>query len=95
VLTAKSGREALDIFQKRVGQVDLVILDMIMPDMDGGETFDKLKGIDPNIKILLSSGYSINGRAQEILSRGCHGFIQKPFNLQELSLKLREAMEIK
>jgi two-component system, cell cycle sensor histidine kinase and response regulator CckA len=74
---------------------DLVILDMIMPDMGGGATFDRLKEIAPDMKILLSSGYSINGQAHEILKRGCDGFIQKPFNIYELSRKLREIMDRK
>jgi len=69
-----------------------VILDMIMPDMGGGQTFDRLREIDPHIRVLLSSGYSIDGRAQEILNRGCNGFLQKPFNLQELSVKIREVL---
>ena len=72
---------------------DLVILDMIMPDMGGGETFDRLKEIDPDIKVLLSSGYSINGQATEILNRGCKGFLQKPFDIKELSLRIREVLD--
>jgi CheY-like chemotaxis protein len=66
---------------------------MIMPNMGGGETYDKLKGTNPNIKVLLSSGYSINGLATEILNRGCNGFIQKPFNMKDLSKKLREILD--
>jgi len=72
---------------------DLVILDMIMPKMGGGETFDRLKEIDPDIKVLLSSGYSINGQATEILDRGCSGFIQKPFNIQQLSVRIRGVLD--
>ncbi|MCK4790202.1 MAG: response regulator, partial [Desulfobacteraceae bacterium] len=70
-----------------------VILDMIMPDMGGGETYGRLKAINPDIKVLLSSGYSIDGQAKEILERGCHGFIQKPFNLKQLSRKIREILD--
>ena len=66
---------------------------MIMPGMGGGETYDQLKEINPGIKALLSTGYSINGRASEILKRGCDGFIQKPFNIIELSQKIREVLE--
>jgi two-component system cell cycle sensor histidine kinase/response regulator CckA len=62
---------------------------MIMPGMGGGETFDHLKAINPDIKVLLSSGYSINGQASKILERGCEGFIQKPFNLSQLSEKIQ------
>jgi two-component system cell cycle sensor histidine kinase/response regulator CckA len=92
VLTARSGREAVQLYKKGKDSFDLVILDMIMPDMGGGETFDLLKGINPGIKVLLSSGYSIDGQAAEIMSRGCDGFIQKPFNMKELSNKIRKVL---
>ena len=72
---------------------DLVILDMIMPEMSGGETYDRLKEISPGIMVLLSSGYSIDGQATEILERGCNGFIQKPFDIEQLSQKIREVMD--
>ena len=67
-------------------------MDMIMPGMDGGETFDRLRNINSNIKVLLSSGYSVNGQANKILSRGCDGFIQKPFNLNQLAEKIGKIM---
>ena len=92
VLSALSGREALDIFQKNSDKIDLVIMDMIMPGMGGGETFDRLRNINPNIKVLLSSGYSVNGQASKILRRGCDGFIQKPFNLNQLAEKIGKIM---
>ena len=93
VLVAKGGHEALQVYEEKQSAIDIVILDMIMPDLNGGETFDRLKGINPEIKVLLSSGYSINGQAQRIIDRGCEGFIQKPFNLYELSNKLREVLD--
>ena len=95
VLTARSGEEALE--QYRIinrDKIDLVILDMIMPGMGGGETYDRLKQIDPEITVLLSSGYSIDGQATEILKRGCNGFIQKPFNIEILSKKIREILNV-
>jgi len=95
VLIARSGKEAIEIYEKTRDQIDLVILDMIMPVMGGGETYDRLKEVDPDIKVLLSSGYSINGEASEILDRGCDGFIQKPFNIKELSQKIREILDKK
>ena len=64
-----------------------------MPGTGGGEAYDKLKEIDPAIKVLLSSGYSINGQATEILKRGCNGFIQKPFNMKGLSQRIREILD--
>jgi CheY-like chemotaxis protein len=90
VLFAHHGREAIEIFKQNNDKVAIVILDLIMPGMGGGEVYERLKEIDTNVKVLLSSGYSINGQAAEILNRGCDDFIQKPFKLNELSYKLRE-----
>ncbi|MBW1797785.1 MAG: response regulator [Deltaproteobacteria bacterium] len=90
VLTAKDGKEAIDVNETNRDRIDMVILDMIMPEMGGGETYDRLKEINPDIKVLLSSGYSIDGQAKEILERGCDGFIPKPFNMNQLSRKIRE-----
>ena len=73
--------------------IDLVILDMIMPGMGGGETYDKMKEINPDVKVLLSSGYSVSGEANSILERGCNGFIQKPFSMKEMSGKLSEILQ--
>lgn len=93
VLPAKSGQEAIDIYSQHMEEIDLVILDMVMPAMGGGETYDRLKEIDPGVKVILSSGYSLNGQASGILERGCDGFIQKPFNVNELSKKIREILD--
>jgi len=90
VVVAGSGEEALGVYGEQKDEIDLVILDMIMPGMGGGEVFDRLNDMDRNVKVLLSSGYSANGQAKEILDRGCGGFIQKPFDLQELSRKVKE-----
>ncbi len=93
VLLARGGREAVEIYKANKNDIDLVILDMIMPDMAGGEVYDTMKEINPNIKVLLSTGYSIEGQASEILDRGCDGFIQKPFGVKELSGKIREILD--
>ena len=93
VLLARGGREAVEVYRKFKEEINLVVLDMIMPDMGGGEAYDVMKEDDPNVKVLLSSGYSIDGRATEILERGCNGFIQKPFNMNELSRKTREILD--
>jgi len=95
VLTAGGGKEALEIYKAYKLKIDLVILDMIMPNMGGSETFDQLKEINPDVKVLLSSGYSVDGQATEILERGCSGFIQKPFNMKSLSQKLRNILDKK
>ncbi len=94
VLTAAGGREGVDLYRRKAGEIDLVILDMIMPDMGGGRAFDAIKGIDPEARVLLSSGYSLEGEAREILDRGCDGFIQKPFGLRELSTQVGKVLGV-
>ena len=92
VIEARSGKEAIYILSKNKEAIDLIILDMIMPHMGGGEAYDRIKEINPRVKVLLSSGYSIDGQATEIMKRGCDGFIQKPFKANELSEKLKEIL---
>ena len=87
-----SGQEAIAVYREKEKEIDLVILDMIMPGMSGGETFDRLREINPEIKVLLSSGYSITGKAQAIMDRGCNGFLQKPFQIEKFSRKVREML---
>jgi PAS domain S-box-containing protein len=93
VLTACSGQEALEIYSEKKDEIDIVVLDMIMPGMGGGETFDSIKALKLDAKVLLSSGYSIMGEASDILSRGCQGFIQKPFTMKSFSEKLRQILD--
>ncbi len=93
VYTADSGKKGIEAFLNLAEQVDLVILDMIMPHMSGNETFERLKTIDPEVKVLLSSGYGLNGQASVLMEKGCRGFIQKPFTIRELSRKVREVLE--
>ena len=92
VITARGGEKAVKVFQRDSEKIDLVILDMIMPEMSGGETFDKFKEIDPSVKVLLSSGYTMNKQAKTILDRGCKGFIQKPFSLSDLSKQIHQIL---
>ncbi len=93
ILTAASGKEALEIYNCHQDTINFCIIDMIMPHMSGSELFDRLKKINPAVKVLLSSGYSIDGQAREILNRGCDGFIQKPFTISQLSIKIREILD--
>jgi PAS domain S-box-containing protein len=92
VITAKSGADALALYRQNKGDIDLIILDMIMPGLGGRETYESLKKIDPSIKVLLSSGYDMDEHARSILNQGGSGFIQKPFSIQELSTKIREVL---
>jgi two-component system, cell cycle sensor histidine kinase and response regulator CckA len=77
---------------QNAGGIDLVILDMIMPGMDGGATFDRIRELRPAMPVILSSGYAIDGQAQQILEKGCNGFLQKPFTISALSRQIRETL---
>jgi two-component system cell cycle sensor histidine kinase/response regulator CckA len=92
VITARNGEEAIEFYGKNQEDIDIVVLDMIMPKMGGGDTYDRLREINPDVKVILSSGYSIEGQASEILKRGCNGFIQKPFRMKRLSRKISEVL---
>jgi PAS domain S-box-containing protein len=87
-----SGKQALEMYKQKRKEIDLVLLDMILPEMGGGKIYDKLKEVDPAIKVVLSSGYSMNDQASEIMKKGCNQFIQKPFNMNELSKIIQKAM---
>ncbi|MFT5702440.1 MAG: two-component system cell cycle sensor histidine kinase/response regulator CckA [Desulforhopalus sp.] len=93
VHTAGSGREAIDFYSARTTEIDLIILDMIMPELSGEETFSRLLIINPAVRVLLSSGYSLDGQAENILAAGCCGFIQKPFNINQFSQKIRTILD--
>ena len=93
VFTAADGVEALEVYKEQRDDIDVIILDMVMPGLNGGDTFDRIRALNSEARVLLSSGYSINGQAQEILNRGCDGFIQKPFNMQSLSQNIRMVLE--
>jgi CheY-like chemotaxis protein len=92
VIAAHGGEEALALYKQNRDRIHLVVLDMIMPGMDGGKTYTHLKKLNPEIKVLLCSGYSINEEVTAIMEKGCNGFIQKPFNLKEIAIKIREVL---
>jgi PAS domain S-box-containing protein len=92
VIPALSGKQAVDLYREKMVDLDLVALDMIMPEMNGRDTYDALKKINPNVKVLLVSGYSLNKQIEELMDKGCNGFIQKPFDIIQLSQKLREVL---
>jgi len=93
VLKAHNGAEAVDIFKANRDSIRMVLLDIIMPGMGGGAVYDKIKAINPEVKVLLSSGYSVDGMAIELLERGCDGFMQKPFTIEQLSGKIQQIMK--
>ena len=93
VFSDGSGEDALKTLSRMKDKVDLVILDLIMPGLDGGKTFDRIRKIDPTMRVLLSSGYALDGQAEAVLRKGCNGFIQKPFTVQEISNKIRAILD--
>jgi CheY-like chemotaxis protein len=95
VSVARSGWEAIEIYKEKRNEIDMVILDMIMPEMDGVGTFNALKSIDPRVKVILSSGYSVDARSTQMMEQGCYGFIQKPYSMNALSQKVKEVLDTK
>ena len=93
-IVASGGAQAVDIVSEMGNGIDLVILDLIMPGFDGSKTFDRIREIRPDLPVLLSSGYSIDGQATEILKKGGNGFIQKPFQLATLSQAIRKIFNL-
>jgi two-component system, cell cycle sensor histidine kinase and response regulator CckA len=94
VILAENGEDALSLITQEKVAPDIVLLDMVMPTMNGQEVFEAMRKIDPEIKILLCSGYGLNTKAEELLDLGCNGFIEKPFDICQLSQKIREAIEV-
>jgi two-component system cell cycle sensor histidine kinase/response regulator CckA len=88
VLVASSGPESVELFRDHADEVDLVLLDVIMPEMDGAAVFEELNKIRPGVTVVLISGHASAQEMPEILGRGCRGFLQKPFGVIELSQRL-------
>jgi len=95
VLVARNGTEAVDIIKTFDKDIDLALLDIKLPDMNGSEVYSVIKDIRPDSKVIVCSGYSIDGPAQEILNAGAHDFIKKPFSFEILSKKLSDALKPK
>ncbi len=93
ILSAGNGQEALRIYRIQGGTIDLVILDMIMPDMNGGEVFSLLQEMNPSVRVILSTGYSLKGQVEDMMKQGCRALIQKPFHLDELSQAVRQVLD--
>ena len=95
VINAKNGQEAVAIFKKKYKDIDLVLLDMVMPEMNGRETFLRMREIDENCKIIISSGFSKDKDLNELKKKGLNGFIRKPYRKFELSQLIAEVLSIK
>ena len=93
VYPARSGKEAVKLYKEKALNIDLVVLDVIMPDMSGVETHEALKKINPEVRVLLVSGYGLNKQIEKLMDQGCKGFIQKPFDIVKLSMKIRQVLD--
>jgi CheY-like chemotaxis protein len=92
-ITAKDGIEALQIYRRMGSKIDLVLLDYFLPVMDGDAVFDELKAIDPNVRVVLSSGFAEQAKVGSMLARGLHGFIPKPYTQQKLIEQIRSVLD--
>ncbi len=92
VLVACDGREALEIYRDRHDKIDCVILDLTMPHMDGEETFREMRRVRSNVRVIMSSGYNSQEVTRRFTGKGLAGFIQKPYRMEELLLKLKEIL---
>jgi two-component system cell cycle sensor histidine kinase/response regulator CckA len=89
---AADGEEALDIFKKHAEEITCVLLDLTMPRLDGLSTFREMKRLRPDIPVILCSGYSEQDATQHFTGQGLAGFIQKPYSLEELQIKTKQAL---
>jgi len=92
VYQAASGQEAVAVYAEQRDKIDLVLLDMVMPGMSGSQVLKIMKDLNPNVRVILSSGYSMQGEVQKVMETGCSGFIQKPYSFAELSNIVHQAL---
>ncbi len=93
VSICRNGKEAVTFYENNWKIIDMVLLDLNMPVMNGYEAFIEMKKINPEIRVLLSSGYSLNDEAQHIIDKGAMGFLQKPYRSEKLSQKISDILK--
>lgn len=91
ILVAGNGKEALEVFQKSP-QIDLVLSDLVMPEMGGVELYEALQGIRPDVKMIIISGYPLETKGKELLQKGILDWVQKPFTVTDLANKVRSSL---
>jgi len=92
-ILADKGKEAVRVYRERHDEIALVVLDMVMPEMDGRDVFNALKEIDPDVKVILSSGFSVSGQAGALMEEGIQAFVQKPFSIADLCNTVRRVID--
>jgi len=95
VMEAKDGVEALEVYRENREEISMVLLDMTMPRLNGDETFRELQSLDPDVQVMLASGYNEQDATTRFVGRGLVGFIQKPFTLADFTTKIREALALR
>jgi DNA-binding NtrC family response regulator len=95
VIVAENGQRGIDIYRERHGEIDAVILDMVMPKRSGKETFVELKSIEPSVRVLVSSGFRNDSRIDDVLALGARAFLQKPYTMEQLSRVLADILSDK
>ncbi len=93
VIACQAPRKAINIIREKQKEIDLAIVDMVMPEMDGEELFKNIMEIQPEIKVIIASGYTKDKRVEKLIAKGAAGFIQKPFNPSSLSIAIRKALD--
>ncbi len=93
VITATNGKEALNIYRKERDRISLVVLDLIMPEMGGEQCLEEFHKIDPNLSILVTSGYPLNDAAKESIESTARGFVGKPYNMKEILGAIRDILD--
>ena len=92
VLTAANGKEALNLYEKERDIVSLVIIDLIMPEMGGKQCIEELRKIDSDLKILVTSGYPVDGPTKEAIESAAADFVGKPYNMKEILRAVRDIL---
>ncbi|OGV33497.1 MAG: hypothetical protein A2020_10380 [Lentisphaerae bacterium GWF2_45_14] len=93
VLLAENGLDAVEIYKSNPGQIDLVLLDMVMPKLGGHKTFYQIKSFDPDANVLLSSGYVSEEEVNDLLTQGARGFLPKPHRISTLATEMRKILD--
>ena len=93
VILARDGEEGLKIFREQRRAIDCVVLDMVLPNMDGAEVYAAMRDLQPDVRVILCTGYSLKGPIEDMLKEGIAGVLRKPFQVEELSAALRSALD--
>jgi CheY-like chemotaxis protein len=92
VFTAVNGRDGLEVYRSCHDQIEIVVLDLLMPEMDGAETLRELQGFNPTIKVVMATGFTEDSKIEELLAAGAQGFVEKPFDIEDLAAEMKRVL---